>query len=161
MVVEDLGENPPVLQLPVECLMPGPHPALHCQNLHRIRVVCWALDLVRVPAVADVGLHALARLKEVGEDFVENNNIGVLARGVRTLDPHQVPPQNAYAELVSERGLSRILVGREGIPLLWQSLLWHTEVGAVNGHEAVVAHVTFEAPVEVDLEEGVVEGGGA
>jgi hypothetical protein len=160
-MAEDLGENPPVLQPPIECLMPRPHPALHPQIFRRICIICWALDLVRVPAVAVVGLHALAGLKEAGEDFVENNYIGVLTRRVRTLDPHQAPPQNADSKLLSERRLSCVLVGHKGVPLLWQSLLRHTEVGAIDGHEAVVAHVTFKAPGEVNLEEGTVERGGA
>ncbi len=64
-MAEDVGENPPVLQLPVERLMPRPCPALHHQILCRIRVIFWALDLVHVPAVAVVGLHALAGLKKL------------------------------------------------------------------------------------------------
>jgi hypothetical protein len=76
-------------------------------------------------AVAVIGLHMPAGLKKVVQNFIEDFYIGGLTRGVRALDLHQVPPQNADAELVFERGLSCELVGvqRKCIPLLRQSLL--------------------------------------
>ncbi len=44
--------------------------------------------MVDVPVA---GLNALTPLMEVGKDFVENFNAGILIGRVGTLDPHQVP----------------------------------------------------------------------
>jgi hypothetical protein len=43
-------------------------------------------------------------------------------------------------------------VGRKGVPLLRDSLLWDSEVGSVDGHRAVVAHIMgTESALEDDL----------
>ena len=65
VVAEDLGEDPPVLQPPVQRLVTCPCPPLHSPILRRIRVVARAFDFVRVAAVPLVGLDPLARLEEV------------------------------------------------------------------------------------------------
>jgi hypothetical protein len=66
VVVEDLGEDPPVLQPPIERLVTCPHPPLHCPIFCRIRVVPRTFDFVGVAAVPlVVGLDPLARLEEV------------------------------------------------------------------------------------------------
>ena len=51
VVAEDLGEDPPVLQPPIQHLMTHPHPPLHPPLLRQIRVVSRALDFVHVAAV--------------------------------------------------------------------------------------------------------------
>ena len=52
-------------------------------------------------------------------------------------------------------GLPRVLVGAEGIPPRHGSLLWDAEVGAIDRHEAVVAHVVGTEPaLKVDLWDG-------
>jgi len=52
VVVGDLGEDPPVLQLPIRCLMTHPHPALHRPLLRRIRVIRGAIHLILMAEVA-------------------------------------------------------------------------------------------------------------
>ena len=54
------------------------------------------LCFVRVADVPIVSLKALAWLKEMGEDFVEYSNVGILTSRVRTLDLHQVPCQDVH-----------------------------------------------------------------
>ncbi len=57
VVVEDLGENPPGLQPPIQRLVMRPHPPLHSTILSRIRVVPRTFDFVGVAAVALLGLY--------------------------------------------------------------------------------------------------------
>jgi hypothetical protein len=140
-VAEDLGENPPGLQPPVHRLMMCPHPPLHCPILCRICIVPGALYFVGVAAVALVGLYPLTRLKEVMQNFVKNFNVGILTGRVWTLDPYQVPCKDVHTQLVAQGGLPHVLVGREGIPLLHDSLLRDGEVRSINCHGAVVAHI--------------------
>ncbi len=64
VVVVDLGEDPPVLQPPIERLVTRPHFPLHCPILRRIRVVRGTFDFVGVAAVPLGGLDPLARLEE-------------------------------------------------------------------------------------------------
>jgi hypothetical protein len=103
--------------------------------------VARALDLVGGTDVAGVGLDALALLEEVAEDLVENGNIIKASGWVRTLDPCQVPPYNTYPNLVAEGGLPRVFVGGEPVPRLCLSCLRDPEIGPIDGHQAVVAHV--------------------
>ncbi len=65
VVAEDLGEYSPVLQAPVKRLVMCPDVALHLEVLDGVDVVLGALDLVRVPAVAAIGLNAFVWLEEV------------------------------------------------------------------------------------------------
>mgnify|MGYP006183343783 CR=1 FL=1 len=83
----------------------------------------------------------LTRIKEVAEDLVKNSNIIKASGWVGTLDPYQVPPYNTYPDLVAEGGLPRVLVGGEGVPRLCLSCLRDPEIGPIDGHQAVVAHV--------------------
>ena len=48
VAMKDLGEDPPVLQLPVQRLMSHPQPPLHCMLLRRIHVISGAFHLIRV-----------------------------------------------------------------------------------------------------------------
>ena len=109
-------------------------------GLHGLFVV-RALDLVGGADVAVVGLDALALLEEVAEDLVENSNIIKASGWVGTLDPYQAPPYNTYPNLVAEGGLPRVLVGGEPVPRLCLSCLRDPEIGPIDGHQAVVAHV--------------------
>ena len=72
VVAVDLGENPPVLQPPIKCLVTRPDAPLHLEVLGGVGVVLGALHLVRVPAVAVVGLDSLAGLEEVRENGGED-----------------------------------------------------------------------------------------
>ncbi len=47
-------------------------------------------------------------------------------------------------------GLPRVLVGAEGIPPRHGSLLRDAQVGAIDRHEAVVAHVVVSEPALED-----------
>jgi hypothetical protein len=88
VVAEDLGENAPVLQAPVDCLVTRPDAALHLSVLGgTIDVVLGALDFVRVPAVAVVGLDTLARLEKVRQARGEDLDVWPRPGGVRALDP--------------------------------------------------------------------------
>ena len=119
-------------------------------------IFCWmcaisrAFDFVRVPAAPLVSLNLLARLKEVPQNLVENFNVGELTGRVGTLDPHQVPCEDVDAQLVAEGGLPCVLVGFKGVPLLRDSLLRDSEVGAINRHCAVVANIVGTEPALED-----------
>ena len=130
--------------------MTRPHPPLHRPILRRICVVPWAFDFVRVAAVPLVGLDPLARLEEITQNLVKNDNVGILTGRVRPLDPYQVPREDVDPQLVAKGGLPRILMGREGVPLRRGSLLWDAEVGSVHGHRAVVEHVVCAQPALED-----------
>ena len=66
VVAEDLGEDPPVLQPPIQRLVTRPYPPLHRLILRWICIAARAFDFVRVAAVPLlVGLDPLSRLKEV------------------------------------------------------------------------------------------------
>jgi hypothetical protein len=108
-----------------------PHPGLHCPLLCRIHVVSGAFDLAGVAAVALVvaGLDPLARLEEMPSNFAGNYDICELTSRIGTLDPHQIPSEDANAHLVAQQGgLHCVLVvcdvGLDNVPLLWDSLLW-------------------------------------
>jgi hypothetical protein len=126
-----LGEDPPVLHLPFQCLMSRPHPPLHHLLLHRICVISGSFHLIRVAPVALVGLNWLARIKEAHEDFVENLNVYIHTGRVRTLDPHQVPRADVNTQLVAQGGLPRVHVGHKGIPLFCNFFLGDAKVSPV------------------------------
>ena len=113
--------------------------------------VVGALDLVGAADVAIVGFDALAGLEPVAQDLVEDLDVRPVAGGVGALDPHQVPPQDRDAQLVSQGGLPGVLVGPEWVSLNRQSLLGDTEVRPIDCHETVVADVPFFSTFEVDL----------
>ncbi len=69
-------------------------------RLHGVERVVRALDLVGGAHVAVVGLDALARVEEVPKDLVEDLDVRPFPSGVQTLDPHQVPAQNANPDLL-------------------------------------------------------------
>ena len=96
--------------------------------------VVRAFDLVGGAHVAVVGLDALARVEEVPKDLVEDLDVRLFPSGVRTLDPHQVPAQNANPNLVSACGLPRVLVGRECVPPDRGPRLRDPKIGPVVGH---------------------------
>jgi hypothetical protein len=152
VMVEDLGENPPGLQPPIQRLLTCPYPPLHRPIFRRINVVSGAFDFVGVAMVALVGLDPLARLEEVTKNLVINFNVSILTCRVWTLDPNQVPRKDVDAQLVAKGGFPRVFVGRKGVPLLCDSLLRDLEVGSVDGHRAVVSHIVGTEPsLEDDL----------
>ena len=57
-----LGENPTVLQPPIDCPVMRPYPSMHLLVLGRVAAVVGALYFVRVLDVPVVGLGLLARL---------------------------------------------------------------------------------------------------
>jgi len=150
VVAEDLGENPPVLQPPIQRLVMCPHPPLHHPILHWIRVIPQTFDFVRVAAVPLVGLSPLAQLEEITQNLVENFNFGILTSRVWTLDPYQVPCKDVHPQLKAQGGLPRVLVGRKGVPLCHSSLLQDAEVCAIDCHCAVVEHVVHALPAFED-----------
>ena len=91
VVAEDLGEYPPVPQQPIKHLVMRPDATLHLDVLDWVDVVLGALDLVRVSAVAVVGLNAFARLEEVREAGGEDLDVRTRTGGVRALDPDEFP----------------------------------------------------------------------
>ena len=143
----------------VDRLVPRPHPFLHCQLLCRGDVIEWALYLVGVPKVAVIGLDAFISLKEVGKDGIKNLDVRLLAGGVRTLNPDEVPPPNVDAQLILQGGLAGVLVGCEGVPLLCLPFLGDLKVGSVDRHQAVVADVVNEPSIKINLQ--FCKGGGA
>ena len=152
VVAEDLGEDPPVLQPPIQHLVTCPHSPLHSPILRRIRVVPRTFDFVRLAAVPLVGLDPLARLEEITQNLVENDNVSILTGRVWPLDPHQVPREDVHPQLVAQGGFPRVLVGREGIPLRRGSLLGDAEVGSIDCHRAVVEHIVCaQSALEDDL----------
>ncbi len=152
MVAEDLGEDPPVLQPPIQRLVTRPYSPLHRPILRRIRDIPRAFYFVGVAVVPLVGLDPLARLEEDPQNLVENCNVGILTGRVWPLDPNKVPCKDVHSQLVAQGGLPRILVGTEGVSLCHGSLLGDVEVRAVDCHGAVVEHVVRAQPaLEVDL----------
>ena len=123
---------------------------LHCQVRDGVDVVLGALDLVGVPAVAVVGLDALAGLEEVREDGVKYLDVGPLTGGVGSLDPNELAREDVDAKLVAEGGLPRVLVGTEGVPLLRDPLLLDAKVGAVDCHETIV-HLVIDERILPDF----------
>jgi hypothetical protein len=110
-----------------------------------------ALDLVNSTDVAVGSLYTLARLKEVMKDLVEDLDVGELSGWIQTLDPHQVPTQNNYPDLVPEGGFERILVGGEPVAGGRLPCLQDPKIHPINQHEAVVAYVAILAHLEVNL----------
>jgi hypothetical protein len=110
-----------------------------------------------VANVAVVGLDALARLEEMGEDVVEDLDVHPSAGRVGPRDPHRIPGKDVNSKLVSERGLARILVGTEEVPLLCDPLLLDTKVCPVDCHQTVISDVIDETALKVDLWFGVRE----
>ena len=110
MVAEDLGEDPPVLQPPIQHLVTCPHPPLHRPILRQIRVVPRTFDFVQVAVVPLVGLDPLARLEEVPKNLVKKFNFGIFTCRVWTLYPHKAPHEDVHPQLVVQGRLPRILV---------------------------------------------------
>ncbi len=94
-------EDAPVLELAIKCLVPRPGCQLHAKILNRIAAVVGTLDLVQEADVATVGFDALARLKEVGQDVIEEFDIRPGTSGVWPPNPHQIPGEDVYAKLIS------------------------------------------------------------
>ena len=106
VATKDLGEDPPILHLPDQCLMLHPQPPLHRPLLRRIHIISGAFHRIRVAEVALVSLNPITRLKEVHEDFLTNFNVRILTTGrVGTLDPRQAPCKDVNAQLVAQGGL--------------------------------------------------------
>ncbi len=133
-MAEDLGEYSPVLQVPVKCLVTCPDVALHLEVLDGVDVVLGALDLVRVPLVAVVGLNASIWLEEVRQTGGEDLDVGPCLGRVWALDPHQVAHQTVNTQLVAKGGLPHILVGPERVALLCSPILGDTEVRPIHRH---------------------------
>jgi hypothetical protein len=114
----DLGEDPPIFKPPILHLMTRPHPPLHCPLLRRSVHILWTLDIVGVSDVPLVNLDSLPWVQEMMQFFVEYFDICVLTHGVRTLDPHQVPPQDTHAQLIAEGGFPCILRDANAFPFV-------------------------------------------
>ncbi len=156
-----MGENPPGLQPPIQCLVTRPYPLLHCPIFRWIHVVPGAFDFVRVAMVALINLDPIARLMEVPQNLVDNFNVGILTSMVWPLNPNQIPCEDVDAQLVAKGGLPHLFLRCKGIPLLRNSLLRDLEVGSVDGHCAVVAHIVSTKPALEDylrLKEDAVAG---
>ncbi len=97
-----------------------------------------------MPDIPVVGL-------DQAQNLIKGFDVGVLTGGVGALDPHQVPPQDADAQLVAEGELAFVLVGREGIPLRCYFHLLDAEVDPIDCHETAVEDIAFLLTVEVDL----------
>ncbi len=97
--------------------------ALHLRVLNGVDIVLGALDLVRVPALAVVGLDAFVWLEVVRQIGGEDLDVRPRPGRVWALDPHQVAHQNVNAQLVAKVGLPCILVGPERVALLCSPLL--------------------------------------
>jgi hypothetical protein len=100
-VLEDL----PRLEMSVDRLVAEPCAGLYSLVGDGVARVVRALDLVGGADVAVVRLDALALLEEVAEDLVKNLDVRPRTGGVRSIDPHEVTPEDTHPDLVSEGGL--------------------------------------------------------
>ena len=100
-VLEDL----PRLETSVDRLVAVPCAGLHSLVGNGVARVVWALDLVGGADVAVVGLDTLALLEKVAEDLVKDLDVRPRTGGVRSIDPHEVTPEDTHPDLVSEGGL--------------------------------------------------------
>ena len=146
-VLEDL----PRFATLVNHLVAISHTRLHSLVGDGVARVVWALDLVGCANVAAVGLDALAWLEEVADDLVKCLDVRPRTGGVRSIDPHEVPPEDTHPDLVSESRLPCVLVGPKGVPRDCSPRLRDPKVRPVDGHQAAVVDITFLAPFEVDL----------
>jgi len=103
VVAECPLEYPPVLEAAVEGLVVQPCRRLHLEILGTIAAIVGALDLVRVPHVAIVGLNALARQEVAREGVPEDLEVRPGTGGVGPLHPDKISLEDIYAELVLER----------------------------------------------------------
>ncbi len=158
VVVVDLGEDPPIFFATYSASHDAPSP-LHHPLLRRSTHILGTLDFFGVSNIPLVCLDLLTWVQEMTEHFVEYFNISALTRGVGTLDPHQVPPQDTHAHLIAEGGLPGVLVGCECIPFCRRPLLGDTEVSPIDCHETVVEDISLFLTVEVDLWFRVRRGG--
>ncbi len=128
---------------------------ISCAGLHPL-VFPWIARVVRTlylvgsaNILAIINLDSFTGLKEVTEDLVENNN----CFGVSSPNPNPGstlgPPYNTYPDLVAEGRTECVLVVKVSPPCLWDS-----KIGPIDGHQAVVAYVTYFLILEVDLRQG-------
>ncbi len=144
-------KDPPVLEAAGKGLVARPCRRLHPEISPGITVVVGALDLVRVPHVAVVGLNAFARQEAAGKGVEEDLDVRPGTSRVRPFHPNKIALQDIDPELVSERGLARVLVGTEGVPLLGDPLLLDAEVGAIDCHKTIIQLVIDKTAVEINL----------
>jgi hypothetical protein len=144
-------KDPPVREAAVKGLVARPRRRLHPKISPGITVVVGALDLVGVPHVAVVGLNAFTRQAVAGEGVEEDLDVRPGTGGIRPFHPNKIALQDIDPELVSERGLARVLVGTKGIPLLGDPLLLDAEVGAVDCHKTIIQLVISKTVVEINL----------
>jgi hypothetical protein len=133
-----------------------PYPGLHHPVLRRVCSVLWAFYFIHVPGIPVVGLEQLARVKEVMRNLLKD----LLTGGLGALDPNQVPPQDADAQLVAEGGLAVVFVGCKDIPLHCHSLLQDAEANPNDCHETVLEETAFLLTVKVNLWWSEVAGAG-
>jgi hypothetical protein len=100
-VLEDL----PRLETSVDRLVAVPCAGLHSLVGDGVARVVRALDLVGGANVAVVGLDMLALLEEVAEDLVKDLDVRPRTGRVRSIDLHEVTPEDTHPDLVSEGGL--------------------------------------------------------
>jgi hypothetical protein len=144
-------KDPPVLEVAVKGLVARPRHQLHPEISPGITVIVEALDLVGVPHVAVVSLNAFAWQEVAGEGVEEDLDVRPGTGGVRPFHPNKIALQDINPELVLERGLARILVGTEGVPLLGDPLLLDAEVGAIDCHKTIIQLVIDKTTVEINL----------
>ena len=101
IVAVGILEDAPGFKPPVYRLVSRSNMRLHPLVGDRVARVIRALDLVGGAHLAVVGLDALARVEEVPEDLIKYLDVRPFPSRVRTLDPHQIPAQNANPDLVS------------------------------------------------------------
>ncbi len=105
-----------------------------------------------MPAVAVIGLDALAQLKEVRKAAHEDLDVRPHPGGVGSLNPHKITHQDVDTQLVVEGRLPHVLVGPKQVTLLCSPLLGDAKVRPIHQHEAVVAYVVdAELAVKVNM----------
>ncbi len=132
----------------------SPSPSLHSPLLSRTPHILGTLAFIGVSNVPLVSLNLLPQVQKMMQYFVENFSISELTRGVWTLDPHQVTPQDTHAQLVAEGGFPCILVGCKCIPFCCRPLLGDTEVSPIDCNETVFEDAPLYLTVEEDLRLG-------
>ena len=150
VVAENLGENPLGLQPPIQHLMTRPYPPLQLPTFCRIHVVPGAFDFFGVAAVALVSLDPLARLEEVPQNLVENFNVSILTSRVCPLNPNRFPAKMSTPSSYCRADFPAYLWDANAFPFFCDSLLQDSEVGSINGHRAVIAHIVGTKPTLED-----------
>ncbi len=94
-------QNCPIFQLPVETLMPTPHPILHRLVLGPIQCAPWTLHFLGcLPNVSIVHLHPFVLIQPMRQATTKNFDVWILTSSIRFINPHAVPCKNIHPNLV-------------------------------------------------------------